>query len=76
MDPAYFAGADEWRAWLAEHHDTAPELWVGFHKKASSRPSITWPGGSSGRSRRGISGPRPGGPSARRRRTKAAAGPA
>jgi uncharacterized protein YdeI (YjbR/CyaY-like superfamily) len=43
MDPAYFATADEWRAWLAEHHDTAPELWVGFHKKASGRPSITWP---------------------------------
>jgi uncharacterized protein YdeI (YjbR/CyaY-like superfamily) len=38
MDPAYFATADEWHAWLAEHHDTAPELWVGFHKKASGRP--------------------------------------
>jgi uncharacterized protein YdeI (YjbR/CyaY-like superfamily) len=43
MDPAYFATPDEWRAWLAEHHDTASELWVGFHKKVSGRPTITWP---------------------------------
>jgi uncharacterized protein YdeI (YjbR/CyaY-like superfamily) len=43
MDPAFFATPDEWRAWLAEHHDTVPELWVGLHKKASGRPSVTWP---------------------------------
>ena len=43
MDPVFFARPDEWCAWLAEHHDTVPELWVGFHKKASGRPSITWP---------------------------------
>jgi len=43
MDPAFFATPDEWSAWLVEHHDTASELWVGFHKKASGRPSITWP---------------------------------
>lgn len=43
MDATHFATAAEWRAWLAEHHHTAPELWVGFHKKASGRPSLTWP---------------------------------
>jgi hypothetical protein len=43
MDPAFFATPGEWRAWPAEHHDTVPGLWVGFHKKASGRPSITWP---------------------------------
>jgi uncharacterized protein YdeI (YjbR/CyaY-like superfamily) len=43
MDPIFFATPDEWRAWLAEHHAGASELWVGFHKKASGRPSITWP---------------------------------
>jgi uncharacterized protein YdeI (YjbR/CyaY-like superfamily) len=43
MDPAFFATPDEWRAWLEEHHDTVPELWVGFHTKSSGRPSITWP---------------------------------
>ena len=28
---------------LEEHHDQAQELWVGFHKKSSGKPSITWP---------------------------------
>ena len=31
------------RAWLAAHHGTETELIVGFDKKASGRPSITWP---------------------------------
>lgn len=29
----FFADADEFGAWLAAHHDTAPELWMGLHKK-------------------------------------------
>ena len=43
MRPVFFATPDEFRAWLEEHHETASELWVGFHKKASGKPSITWP---------------------------------
>ena len=43
MNPRFFATPAEWRAWLEEHHATAPELWVGFHKRGSGRPSITWP---------------------------------
>src|SRR5215207_3179776 len=43
MNPTFFATPDELRAWLAEHHDSAPELWVGFYKKGSGKPSITWP---------------------------------
>ena len=39
----FFATPADFRAWLAEHHETADELWVGFHKKATGRPSITWP---------------------------------
>lgn len=39
----FFATPAEFRAWLEEHHSSAPELWVGFHKKGSGRPSITWP---------------------------------
>jgi uncharacterized protein YdeI (YjbR/CyaY-like superfamily) len=31
------------RAWLERHHRTARELWVGFYKKGSGRPSVTWP---------------------------------
>ena len=29
--------------WLEENHATATELWVGFYKKDSGKPSITWP---------------------------------
>jgi uncharacterized protein YdeI (YjbR/CyaY-like superfamily) len=43
MDPRYFATPAEWRAWLEQHHATAAELWVGFHKRGSGRPSLTWP---------------------------------
>jgi uncharacterized protein YdeI (YjbR/CyaY-like superfamily) len=43
VEPRFFATPDEFRAWLAEHHETAGELLVGFHKKGSGRPSMTWP---------------------------------
>ncbi|MFL5615098.1 MAG: YdeI/OmpD-associated family protein [Gemmatimonadaceae bacterium] len=39
----FFAEPDEFRAWLVEFHESARELWVGFHKKGSGKPSITWP---------------------------------
>ena len=42
-EPIFFATPAEFRAWLHEHHATAREQWVGFHKKDSGRPSITWP---------------------------------
>ena len=43
VDPIYFATPAEFRAWLEAHHDSETELIVGFHKKASGVPSITWP---------------------------------
>jgi uncharacterized protein YdeI (YjbR/CyaY-like superfamily) len=43
MDVKFFASPAELRAWFEENHDRAQELWVGFHKKATGRPSITWP---------------------------------
>ncbi|MGH2528142.1 MAG: YdeI/OmpD-associated family protein, partial [Actinomycetota bacterium] len=43
MRPRFFATPSEFRAWLEEHHATAKELLVGFHKKGSGTPSITWP---------------------------------
>jgi uncharacterized protein YdeI (YjbR/CyaY-like superfamily) len=43
MEPAFFATPDEFRAWLDAHHATETEVLVGFHKKGSGRPSITWP---------------------------------
>lgn len=39
----FFASPAEWRAWLEKHHVDSQELWVGFYKRASGRPGITWP---------------------------------
>ncbi len=39
----FFPSPAAFRAWLAEHHDSATELWVGFHKRHTSKPSLTWP---------------------------------
>src|SRR5882672_5653611 len=43
MKPKFFPSPPHWHAWLAEHHLGHEELWVGFYKKASGKPSITWP---------------------------------
>jgi uncharacterized protein YdeI (YjbR/CyaY-like superfamily) len=40
--PEFFASAAEWRAWLEQHHAVADELVVGFWKKATGKPSMTW----------------------------------
>lgn len=41
-DPIAFATPEDWRAWLAEHHATARETWVLYHKKGSGTASIDW----------------------------------
>jgi len=41
--PRFFATPAKWRAWLEPHHAQAAELWVGFYKTSSGKPSITWP---------------------------------
>ena len=41
--PVFFAKPVTFRAWLEKHHQTKREQWVGFHRKASGRVSITWP---------------------------------
>ena len=43
IEATFFATPGQFRRWLARHHKTAEELWVGFRKKGSGRPSITWP---------------------------------
>ena len=43
MEPAYFETPAKFRAWLERHHDSAPELLVGFRKKHTGKPSIDWP---------------------------------
>lgn len=41
--PKFFPALADWRAWLEKHHDKHEEFWVGFYKRDSGRPSITWP---------------------------------
>jgi uncharacterized protein YdeI (YjbR/CyaY-like superfamily) len=43
MEPTFFATPAALRAWLQANHADRDELLVGFHKKGSGRPSITWP---------------------------------
>lgn len=46
MTPAdirFFPTPADFRAWLEEHHATARELWVGYFKKGTGEPSVTWP---------------------------------
>ena len=43
MKPTFFKTPAAWRKWLEEHHADRQELWVGFYKKGTGRPSITWP---------------------------------
>jgi len=43
MDPTFFPAPEDFRAWLEDNHASEAELWVGFYKVATGRPSITWP---------------------------------
>jgi uncharacterized protein YdeI (YjbR/CyaY-like superfamily) len=43
LKPEFFRTPADFRTWLEENHATATELWVGFYKKDSRKPSITWP---------------------------------
>jgi uncharacterized protein YdeI (YjbR/CyaY-like superfamily) len=42
IEPRFFATPDELRAWFDAHHGSEPELWLGYHKKHTGRPSVTW----------------------------------
>ena len=43
MKPKFFKTPSDFRKWFEEHHESSKELLVGFYKKGSGRPSITWP---------------------------------
>jgi uncharacterized protein YdeI (YjbR/CyaY-like superfamily) len=40
--PRFFKTPTEFRAWLERNHNRASELFVGFRKKHSAKPSITY----------------------------------
>ncbi len=37
-----FNGRDDWRAWLAENHATAREMWLVIYKKHVDKPSLSY----------------------------------
>jgi len=41
--PTFFPTPADFRSWLEAHHDKFSELLVGFYKRDSGKPSITWP---------------------------------
>jgi uncharacterized protein YdeI (YjbR/CyaY-like superfamily) len=41
-DPIFFRNPAEYRKWLEKNHSTAKELWIGYYKKATGKPSLTW----------------------------------
>jgi uncharacterized protein YdeI (YjbR/CyaY-like superfamily) len=43
VKPTFFRTPAELRKWFEKNHDKVPELLVGFYKKGSGKPSITWP---------------------------------
>ena len=42
-DVKFFAKPAEFRKWLEKNHARVNEAWLGFYKKESGRPSMTWP---------------------------------
>ena len=43
IKPLFFASPAGFRSWLKKNHSREQELWVGFYKKGTGKPSLTWP---------------------------------
>ncbi len=43
MRITFFKTPSDLRKWFEANHASAAELWVGYYKKDSGKPSITWP---------------------------------
>lgn len=43
MKATFFSDQWKFRDWLKKNHDKKTEIVVGFYKKGSGRPSLTWP---------------------------------
>lgn len=41
-DVLFVASTDELRDWFDANHKTADELWLGYYRKATGRPTVTW----------------------------------
>lgn len=38
----FFNSPAELRTWFEANHETATELWLGYHRKRTGRPTVTW----------------------------------
>jgi len=43
IKPKFFRTAHDFRKWLGIYHTKKDELWVGYHKRATGKLSMTWP---------------------------------
>ena len=42
LEPSFFPTPSDFRAWLEAHHADTDMLWVGYYKKTTGEPSVTW----------------------------------
>ena len=43
MQPRFFATQSDLRKWFIKNHDKEKELFLGYYKTGSGKPSVTWP---------------------------------
>lgn len=43
MPPIFFPTFDDFHAWLEGNHHKLAEAWIGYYKRGTGRPSLTWP---------------------------------
>ena len=42
MEPITFETPEAFRRWLEQHHANEREVWVGYYRKSTGKPSMTW----------------------------------
>jgi uncharacterized protein YdeI (YjbR/CyaY-like superfamily) len=42
MQPQFFKDKEALRKWFSKNYKTEPELWLGYYKTNTGKPSITW----------------------------------
>lgn len=42
MNPIFFSNPSEFRAWLEKNHHKETELWVGYYRVDTGKPTMTW----------------------------------
>ncbi|MEW6194232.1 MAG: YdeI/OmpD-associated family protein [Bacteroidota bacterium] len=43
MNPIFFKSPSQLRKWFKQNYSSKEELWLGYYKKNSGKPSVTWP---------------------------------